>query len=69
LYFSGTYGGIGYAPAWTGVRSGRKGNVTMLGTADISNGTETITGSCGSLPTGVTATFHITAIQVANLRW
>jgi hypothetical protein len=39
----------------------------MLGYADIVNGTGTITGSCGSLPAGVTATFHMTAIQVATM--
>ena len=67
LYFSGTYGGITYAPASTEVRSGRRGTLFMLGDADIVNGTGTITGSCGSLPAGVTATFHITAIQVGTL--
>ncbi len=67
LYFSGTYGGITYSPASTEVRSGRRGTVFMLGYADIVNGTGTITGSCGSLPAGVTATFHITAIQVATM--
>jgi hypothetical protein len=41
--------------------------VTFIGSADIVNGTGTITGSCGSLPTGVTATFHIAAIQVATM--
>src|SRR5688572_6735803 len=67
LYFNGTYGGITYSPASTEVRSGRRGTVFMLGYADIVNGTGTITGSCGSLPAGVTATFHMTAIQVGTM--
>ncbi len=67
LYFSGTYGGITYAPASGSVRSGRRNTLIMTGTADIVNGTGTITGSCGSLPTGVTATFHMTAIQVEKI--
>ena len=67
LYFSGVYGGITYSSASTEVRSGRRGTVFMLGYADIVNGTGTITGSCGSLPAGVTATFHITAIQVGTM--
>ena len=49
------------------MRAGTRGNVVILGTADIVNGTGTITGSCGSLPTGVTANFVMSAIQVANL--
>ena len=67
LHFSGTFGGITYAPASTNVRSGQRGGVLILGSADIVNGTGTITGSCGSLPSGVTATFHMSAIQVANM--
>lgn len=67
LYFSGTYGGITYPHAATEVRSGRRGTLFMLGYADIVNGTGTITGSCGSLPAGVTATFHMTAIQVGTM--
>jgi len=39
----------------------------MIGTSDIQSGTGTITGSCGALPAGVTATFHIGAIQVATM--
>jgi hypothetical protein len=67
LYFNGTYGGIVYAPASESVRSGRKGSLSMLGRADIINGTGTITGNCGALPAGITATFHITAIQVGTI--
>lgn len=68
LSFDGIYGGIIYAPASVSVPSGRKGSVTFTGAADIVNGTGTITGNCGALPAGVTATFHIGAIQVANMR-
>jgi len=67
LHFSGTYGGITYASASGSVRSGRRNTLIMTGTADIVNGTGTITGNCGSLPTGVTATFHMTAIQVERI--
>lgn len=67
LHFSGVYGGITYAPAAADVRSGRRETLFILGEADIVNGTGTITGSCGPLPAGVTATFHITAIQVAAI--
>lgn len=67
LYFNGTYGGITYSPASGSVRPGRRDSLVMFGTADIVNGTGTITGSCGSLPTGVTATFQMKAIQVANI--
>jgi collagen triple helix repeat protein len=67
LYFSGIYGGITYAPASDSVRSGRRSTLIIIGSADIVNGTGTITGSCGSLPAGITATFHIAAIQVATL--
>jgi hypothetical protein len=68
LFFSGSNGGIIFAPAGTSVPSGRKGGVTMIGTSDVETAPGTITGSCGSLPTGVTATFHIGAIQVGNIR-
>ena len=64
LFFSGNNGGITFAPASTSVRPGRRESVTMLGTSDILSAPGTITGNCGSLPAGVTATFHITAIQV-----
>jgi hypothetical protein len=67
LYFSGSYGGITYAPASGNVRAGQRGTLFILGSADIVNGTGTITGNCGSLPFGVTATFHITAIQVGAM--
>jgi hypothetical protein len=67
LHFTGTFGGITYAPASASVREGRRSTIMILGQADIVNGTGTITGSCGSLPTGVTATFHMAAIQVATL--
>jgi hypothetical protein len=69
LSFTGTYGSIVYTPAWTHARSGRRETLTMLGTADIVNGTGTISGNCGALPAGVTASFHVTAIQVADVRW
>lgn len=68
LFFSGSNGGIAFAPASTSVQAGRKGSVTMIGTSEILGGTGTITGNCGALPAGVTATFHITAIQVGNVR-
>jgi hypothetical protein len=64
LFFSGNNGGITFAPASTSVRAGRDESVTMLGTSNILTAPGTITGNCGSLPAGVTATFHITAIQV-----
>jgi len=67
LHFNGNYGGIIYAPASESVRAGRKGSLTMTGRADIVNGTGTITGNCGTLPAGVLATFHITAIQVGTI--
>jgi hypothetical protein len=67
LFFSGNNGGISFAPAATTVRAGREGSVTMLGTSDIQTAPGTITGNCGSLPAGVTATFHITAIQVGTI--
>ena len=67
VHFTGDYGGIVYAPASTNVPAGRRTTLLILGSADILNGTGTITGSCGALPAGVTATFHITAIKVATL--
>jgi len=67
LFFSGSNGGIVFAPASTSVRAGRDGSVTMIGTSDILGGTGTITGNCGALPAGVTATFHISAIQVGTI--
>jgi hypothetical protein len=67
LHFTGTFGGITYAPASGSVRSGQRGTLMILGNADIVNGTGTITGSCGSLPAGVSATFHLSAIQVATM--
>jgi hypothetical protein len=68
LNFSGSYGGIVYAPGYVHVRSGQRGTVTFTGTAEIINGTGTITATCGSLPFGVTASFHQTAIQMGNVR-
>jgi hypothetical protein len=68
LFFSGSNGGISFAPASTSVPSGRKGGVTMIGTSNIQSAPGTITGSCGGLPAGVTATFHIGAIQVGDIR-
>jgi hypothetical protein len=68
LSFSGTNGGITFAPAGTSVPAGRKGSVTFVGTSEILGGTGTITGNCGALPAGVTANFQISAIQVGNVR-
>lgn len=68
LFFSGSNGGISFAPASTSVPSGRKGGVTMIGTSNIQSAPGTITGNCGGLPAGVTATFHIGAIQVGDIR-
>jgi len=67
LFFSGSNGGIAFAPASESVGYGRKGSLTMIGTSDILGGTGTITGNCGALPAGVTATFHISAIQVGTI--
>jgi hypothetical protein len=67
LFFSGSSGGIAYAPASGSVPSGGQGTLTLIGSANVQNGTGTITGSCGSVPTGVTATFHIGAVQVAAI--
>jgi hypothetical protein len=67
LFFSGNNGGITYADAATSVRAGRNGSVTLLGTSEILTAPGTITGNCGSLPAGVTATFHIHAIQVGTI--
>jgi len=67
LFFSGSNGGIVFAPASASVPAGRKGGVTITGTSDIQTGPGTITGNCGGLPAGVTATFHIGAIQVATI--
>ena len=68
LSFSGSNGGISFAPASASVQSGRKGSLTMIGTSNIVSGnTGTITGNCGALPAGVTATFHIGAIQVGTM--
>jgi hypothetical protein len=67
LSFSGNNGGIAFAPASTSVQAGRQGGVTMIGTSNILTAPGTITGSCGSLPAGVTATFHIGAIQVGTM--
>jgi hypothetical protein len=65
LSFSGANGGIAFAPASESVRAGREGSLVILGKGDVVSGTGTITANCGALPPGVTATFHITAIQVA----
>jgi hypothetical protein len=66
LSFSGSNGGIRFAPAATTVAAGKEGNITMIGDSNIS-GTGTISGSCGNLPTGVLATFHIGAIQLGTM--
>ena len=68
LSFSGSNGGIAFAPAGTSVPSGRKGGVTMIGTSNVQSAPGTITGNCGALPAGVTATFHIGAIQAGSVR-
>jgi hypothetical protein len=68
LFFSGSNGGISFAPASTSVPAGRKGGVTMIGTSNVQTAPGTITGNCGGLPAGVTATFHIGAIQVGDIR-
>jgi hypothetical protein len=68
LAFTGSNGGISFAPAAGSIASGREGTLTFVGTANVGTGPGTITGSCGNLPAGVTATFHIGAIQVATLR-
>jgi len=67
LSFSGSNGGIAFAPASGSVQSGRKGSLTMIGTSNILTAPGTITGNCGALPAGVTATFHIGAIQVGTM--
>jgi len=67
LSFSGSNGGIAFAPASASVQSGRKGSLTMIGTSNILTAPGTITGDCGALPAGVTATFHIGAIQVGTM--
>jgi hypothetical protein len=67
LFFSGSNGGIAFSPASTLVRAGRDESVTMLGTSNVQSAPGTITGNCGSLPAGVTGTFHITAIQVGTI--
>jgi hypothetical protein len=67
LFFSGNNGGIAFAPASGSVQSGRKGSLTMIGTSNILSAPGTITGTCGALPAGVTATFHIGAIQVGTM--
>jgi hypothetical protein len=67
LFFSGSNGGISFAPASESVQSGRKGSLTMIGTSNILSAPGTITGNCGALPAGVTATFHIGAIQVGTM--
>jgi hypothetical protein len=67
LSFSGSNGGINFAPASASVPSGRKGSLMITGSSNIQSGPGTITGNCGALPAGVTATFHIGAIQVATM--
>jgi len=67
LSFSGSNGGIVFAPASASVQSGRKGSLTMIGRSNILTGPGTITGNCGALPAGVTAAFHIGAIQVGAI--
>ncbi len=57
--------GIIYSPAMGNVRAARRDTLVILGEADVISGTGTITGSCGSLPEGVTAHFSMMAIQVA----
>jgi Collagen triple helix repeat (20 copies) len=57
--------GIIYSPAMGNVRASHRDTLIILGEADVVSGTGTITGSCGSLPAGVTAHFSMMAIQVA----
>lgn len=66
LFFNGANGGISFAPAATAVAAGKEGNITMIGDSNI-QGTGTISGNCGNLPAGVTATFHIGAIQLGTM--
>jgi hypothetical protein len=67
LSFNGSNGGIIFAPASGSFQSGRKGSLTMIGTSNIQSAPGTITGSCGALPAGVIATFHVGAIQVGTM--
>jgi len=65
LSFSGSNGGIAFAPAGVSVPAGRNGGVTFTGTSNVQTAPGTITANCGGLSPGVTATFHIFALQVA----
>ncbi len=67
LNFSGSNGGLVFALPSTSVPAGLDGTLTFIGTANVLSGTGTIAGTCGSLPAGVTTTFHIGAIQVADI--
>jgi hypothetical protein len=67
LSFAGSSGGISFGPAMGSVDATKRLNMTIPGTADVASGTGTITGNCGTLPTGVTATFLMTAVQVTAL--
>ena len=67
LDFSGSNGGLAFALPSTSVPAGRQGTLTFIGTANVLSDTGTIVGNCGSLPAGVTTTFHIGAIQVADI--
>jgi hypothetical protein len=67
LAFTGSNGGLSFAPAFESVPAGRQRTATIIGTGDVGTGTGTITGSCGALPANVTATFHIGAIQVGDI--
>jgi Collagen triple helix repeat (20 copies) len=67
LSFAGTNGGITFGPAFGDVRASRRDTMTILGDADVISGIGTITGNCGALPGGVTATFSMTAIQVTTI--
>lgn len=67
LSFSGSNGGINFAPASGSVPSGRQATLTLIGSANVQTGIGTISGSCGSLPANMTATVHIGAIQVGDI--
>ena len=68
LFFNGTSGGVSYANPYLHVPALRRGNVTFMGSVNILNGTGTVTVNCGTLPAGVLAGFHMTAIKVDTLQ-
>jgi hypothetical protein len=68
LFRSGGAGGSGWVPAVEHVRAGRRNTFVMMGYVEVDAATNVVTGTCGSLPAGVTASFHTSAIQVTTLR-